>query len=265
MSEHPHKRLDHRAILAGAWRFFQYRFRSGGRYGLGFTIAFAATIFALAAFLQIVDELAEQETVYHLDMEIRALMVRVVSPELTPWVVRVTNVGSVPFTSGLVVLVGVILLLRRQWWRMLELVFATAMGGLLVLVLKGLFQRSRPLEALVDAHGYSFPSGHAFGSTVFFGMLIRLAWSSSMPLFGRVSATLLCVLAVVLISTSRVYLGVHWLTDVMGGVTAGLTWLVACLIIVRVVEPWKPRGGAGGEPVAGSGQPPASGGQRGVS
>jgi undecaprenyl-diphosphatase len=257
MNDHPHKALDHRAILAGAWRFCQQRFRMGGRYGLGFTLAFAATILALGTFLQIVDDLAEQETIYHLDMQIRALMVNVVSPALTPWVVRVTDVGSVPVISGMVVVVAGILLVRRQWWRMLELVVASAGGGLLVLVLKGLFQRARPVETLVDAHGFSFPSGHAFGSTVFFGMLVRLAWSSTMPLFGRISATLLCALAVLLICTSRVYLGVHWLTDVMGGVTAGLTWLIACLIIVRVVEPWRPPAAPGGDASPGASPGPA--------
>jgi len=236
MSKQPLYSLDRRAVLAGAWRFFRQRFLLGHRYGLGLTIAFATTATALWTFLEIVDGLTEQETIYHLDFRVREVMGQVVSPELTPWVVRITNAGSVPFTTGLVVLVAVILLLRRRWWRMLEVVFASAAGGLVVLALKGLFQRARPLERLVDAHGYSFPSGHAFGSMVFFGILIRLAWISTMPVFGRISATLLCMLAILLIGISRVYLGVHWLTDVAGGYAAGFTWLVASVIIVRVVE-----------------------------
>lgn len=241
MSKQPLYSLDRRAILAGAWRFFGQRFRLGRRYGLGFTIAFAATAMALWTFLEIVEGLTEHETLHHLDFRIREVVTRVVSPELTPWVVRITNAGSVPFTTGLVVLASVILLLRRQWWRMLELVFASAAGGLLVLALKGLFQRARPLERLVDAHGYSFPSGHAFGSMVFFGMLVRLAWISRMPLFGRISATLLCMLAILLIGISRVYLGVHWLTDILGGFTAGFIWLVASVIIIHLVEKRLPR------------------------
>lgn len=221
---------------SGLWPFLKRRFGRGHRYGIGFTLALVAIGGALWAFLEVVDAIADQETLYDLDFKVRQALEFVVSPERTEWVVRVTDVGGVPFTTGLVAAFALVLLFRRRWWPLVQLVFTTAGGALLIVALKALFHRARPVEKLVPASGYSFPSGHSFMAMSFYGVLVYLVWRTSWPLPVRILAVLFGTVMVLLIGASRVYLGVHWLTDVLGGFSAGLIWLVASVFIVRVVE-----------------------------
>jgi membrane-associated phospholipid phosphatase len=108
-----------------------------------------------------------------------------------------------------------------------------ALSGDVVLesVLKHAIQRPRPIYASAALHGnsFSFPSGHAMGSLVTYGMCAYLAatfWTkrSSTRLVVSVAASIL----VVAIGLSRLYLGVHYLSDVVAGYAAGTVWLTAC-------------------------------------
>jgi membrane-associated phospholipid phosphatase len=98
---------------------------------------------------------------------------------------------------------------------------------LLNLLLKLLFTRGRPPvdQALVQAGGYAFPSGHAMSSATFALALVVIAW----PTRWRVPATILAATFALLMGASRVYLGVHWLTDVLAG------WAMAAAIVTGTV------------------------------
>ena len=113
---------------------------------------------------------------------------------------------------------------------------ASGLGGLVVLGLKTLFHRARPTDQVIHATGYSLPSGHAFASTVFYGMMVYLVWRLARPAWVRWLATVLGVGLIGAVGLSRVYLNVHFLTDVVAGWAAGTAWLVAVLIVVYVVE-----------------------------
>lgn len=143
-----------------------------------------------------------------------------------------THIGG---PAGLsVIALGVAVLLFEQRHRGLSLYVAVtgSMSGLINLLLKEIFARSRPdlAEALRRASGYSFPSGHAMGSMVVFGSLayvmarIHGRWR---PRSATIAALLSSILAVGL---SRVYLGVHWISDIAAGYVAGMTWLVVATV-----------------------------------
>ncbi len=225
-------------------RFEVWRER-GGRPFLVFAATLAAAMGALWGFLAIVDALADHEGVYYLDFHVRHLVTRWVRPDLTVWAIRITEVGSVPGTTALVVLVSAVLWLRGKRWAVARLLFATATGTLVFTGLKLLFHRPRPVDRLVPATGYSFPSGHAFMAMVFYGTLIYLAWTESQSRAVRAVATTLGALMIVLIGMSRIYLGVHWLTDVTAGYLAGFLWLCVSLAAVRLAERKRERGGGG--------------------
>jgi undecaprenyl-diphosphatase len=139
-----------------------------------------------------------------------------------------TVLGTPVALGGLVIVVAAILLARKRARWSLYLVLTTALGGLLNRALKAYFLRERPdlAEAVRSATGYSFPSGHAMGSTIVFGALTYLAlrhfdrWRERS---ASIAISISCVLAV---SLSRVYLGVHWVTDIVAGIAAGLVWVV---------------------------------------
>jgi undecaprenyl-diphosphatase len=208
----------------------------GGRPGLVFVAALMAAVGALWGFLEIVDSLADHEGVYYLDFQVRHFVMGKVRPDLTVWAIRITELGSVPGTTALVVLVSAVLWFRRKRWAVARLLFATAGGALVLTGLKLFFHRPRPVDKLVPATGYSFPSGHAFMAMVFYGVLIYLVWAESPSRVVRAVATGLGALTIVLIGVSRVYLGVHWMTDVTGGFLAGFLWLCLSLAAVHLAE-----------------------------
>lgn len=222
------------------WHFIVARFRHGERYGLDFTLAFLAILAAMWIFVVIVDAAVTEEQLNAIDSSVQEMVVQLPQENVTDWVVFITDLGGTRGTVIGVIIIGIPLLLRRRWWSLFGLVFATAGGGLVVLGLKEFFARARPLEQVVDVGGYAFPSGHAFSAMVFFGYLIYLSHKHLRLVILQVLATIGAFNMIVLIGASRVYLNVHWFTDVLGGFFAGLVWLVLSILIVRHVE-WPER------------------------
>lgn len=99
-------------------------------------------------------------------------------------------------------------------------------------LLKNAFQRGRPIDSIIEEFGYSFPSGHSMVSMAFYGFLIYLVYRSNIKYKGLIIG-LLSVL-IVLIGISRIYLGVHYPTDVIGGFTLSLSYL---LLFIDITKP----------------------------
>ncbi len=155
---------------------------------------------------------------------------------LTVVMTAATDLGSI-VAAIVVAAVAIVLLLRARAPRSAVAV-AVALGGELVIEYstKMLVGRVRPQgHHLVVATSQSFPSGHAMYAAAFFGILIVLALRDTpRPSWARPAAVLLAVLTL-LVGMSRVYLGVHWPTDVMGGWSFGAAWaaVVAHVVIPR--------------------------------
>ena len=100
-------------------------------------------------------------------------------------------------------------------------------------VLKNIFDRERPtLLRLIDITGFSFPSGHAMGSTSFFGSVMfiinrKMSGADKGIIIG------LCALMILMVSISRVYLGVHYPTDIVAGIIGGIFCIVLSTLILR--------------------------------
>ena len=227
--------------LPALWHFIVQRFKHGERYGLDFTIAFVAIVAAMWGFLAIIEAAVTEAELYELDSRIQTIMASILTPAVTDYMVFITNIGGTRGTVIGAVAVGLLLLFTRRWWSLFGLVFATAGGGIIIWGLKVFFQRARPVETVIDAGGYAFPSGHAFAAMVFFGYLIHLAFRHFRLHGLQILVTLVGTAMVLLIGSSRVYLNVHWLTDVVGGWIAGFAWLLISILIVRHIE-WPKRG-----------------------
>jgi undecaprenyl-diphosphatase len=119
-------------------------------------------------------------------------------------------------------------------------------GLILNVLIKELIGRPRPDDGLVyvllTPIGLSFPSGHAMVPAMFFGFLALMSWIHLRPSAWRLASTMLLVLLIVLIGLSRVYLGVHWLSDVIGGWTGGLLLLLVLARVYGKVEKPSSRG-----------------------
>ncbi|NDZ96284.1 phosphatase PAP2 family protein [Streptomyces sp. SID6673] len=103
-------------------------------------------------------------------------------------------------------------------------------GYLLMVGLKHLFARPRPpiADRLLDIDTYSFPSGHAMMSTVVFGLLAVAAYRLSAWVRAHPAVLLIASIWAIAIGCSRVYLGVHWTTDVLAGWLIGAVWVAGC-------------------------------------
>lgn len=145
-------------------------------------------------------------------------------------VFTIATIIGTPAGLGIVLLVACAYAAYRRQYRWMAYLLGTGIGGgLLNLALKDYFARERPLlsEALRDAHGYSFPSGHAMGSTVVFAALAYIAFRSLATWRARSLAVAAAVTSIVVICASRIYLGVHWISDIAAGVSAGTLWTAA--------------------------------------
>jgi undecaprenyl-diphosphatase len=107
----------------------------------------------------------------------------------------------------------------------------------LMLVLKSSTQRTRPENPLLQAvNGYSFPSGHALMSVIFYGLLIYIAWHEIKNIWLRRITVVFLALLILFIGFSRIYLRVHYASDVIAGLSVGFIWLAASLWLINQIE-----------------------------
>lgn len=117
---------------------------------------------------------------------------------------------------------------------------AIALSSLLIMLgLKLLFNRQRPLIPLLEpARGLSFPSGHAFMSTCFYGLLMLIIWKEEKPHpVLKWCLLITVVLLLLLIGFSRIYLRVHYFTDVVAGYSVGFSWLFLSSYLIDQIRP----------------------------
>lgn len=129
------------------------------------------------------------------------------------------------------------LFIARQTWYSIRVTAIALSSLVLMLLLKWLFKRKRPLSPLLKAaRGLSFPSGHAIMAVSFFGLIIYCVLHSILPEWLKVVLTILLVILIIFIGFSRIYLRVHYASDVIAGFIIGLIWLLISLLLIRKAE-----------------------------
>ena len=171
---------------------------------------------------------------YEFDAEWLEELVEVRAPFWSVLAMLMNFIGGGWFSIVVPIGVGVVLLIARKPWSALYFVLTSAVSGLLVQLLKNLFDRARPELQLVTADFGSFPSGHvANAATVSVGLAIMLT---------RVWVWLAAAAYTALMALSRTYLGVHWLSDTVGGALLGgaVAILVWAPFAERLRREWRP-------------------------
>lgn len=154
-------------------------------------------------------------------------IVRLPYPHLNQFFIWYTKFAN-PLTIGLIAVAIVILLIRGKYYaESVWLLINTALvAGVVNPLIKLIFQRARPtIQHLVSEHSFSFPSGHSSGSMLLYGTIIFL-----LPQFIKqkkicLFMQILLGIGILLIGISRIYVGVHYPSDVVGGFCLGLAWL----------------------------------------
>ncbi|MCY9657637.1 phosphatase PAP2 family protein [Paenibacillus chondroitinus] len=166
------------------------------------------------------------------------------SDGLTPVVIFITTLGKAKAESIVFVVVAAILLFKwKQRWETLVLFIGVLATWGLNILIKGLIERERPVGPwLIEETGFSFPSGHAMVSILFYGLIGYLIWINVRS--GWKAAWLVPVVTVVFvlcIGASRIYLGVHYPSDVLAGFTAGGAALSGCILAIHRITDRKAR------------------------
>ncbi len=140
------------------------------------------------------------------------------------------------------ILIAYFLFLKKHRWYSIKVPVVAISSLLLMFLLKMFFQRDRPLTPLLRAaKGYSFPSGHALMSITFYGLLIFIVWQNIKQTWLKWTLTILLALLIIIIGSSRVYLRVHYSSDVLAGFAVGLMWLLLSLWVLNKFEVYSKR------------------------
>lgn len=211
-----------------------------GRNGWRFVLLFVGVLLPLAIFVSLVDEIHEAEA-FRFDNGLLLWMHGLASPLLDTGFVWITKMGYQWGVIPLDVLIVVVLLARRRWREACFAAMAFVGSALLNLSSKQFFQRDRPnlWESIAPESTFSFPSGHAMGSMTLAATLVLLAWPT------RWRWLLIAVGSgfVILVGASRLYLGVHYPSDILGGWCAALVWVIGIyLLSFRERAPWADTG-----------------------
>lgn len=147
-----------------------------------------------------------------------------ISPEKTDFIAFITNFGGVAAIVMMAIVLLVIFILLKRYTIAIWFGGVVLVGGaLLPWIIKQIIARPRPSDMLISQGGYSFPSGHATGSTAFYGMIAALLMIASSKLWHRILIGLIAFVIILTIMYTRVYLGVHYPSDVTAGFLLGST------------------------------------------
>ncbi|MDQ6809696.1 MAG: phosphatase PAP2 family protein [Verrucomicrobiota bacterium] len=222
-------------------RFLQARLSPEGYLGLHLTIGVLMILAAGWWFGDIAEDMSRNAGTRIFDEDVAMSFHQQATP-LTTQAARIGSFfGSVGFIGGASCCTALVLLWRKSFYPLLA--FALAMGGgsALNILLKHFFHRQRPVleNPFVTLTSYGFPSGHTMGSTLFYGMLALIAAQSIRRWPKRALPFCIAGLIVATIGFTRIYLGAHYLTDVLGAVAAGLAWLTLCWTGVETLRRWR--------------------------
>ncbi len=152
--------------------------------------------------------------------------------------IGITEIGDIIFVGGLIAALVLYFALRRKYAYLAGLLVSVVSAAATTLALKVLIERARPdfaYQAYIES-GFSFPSGHATVAMAFYGFCIFLVHRMVANALWRNLATLFLILLIVGIAFSRLYLGVHYLSDVLGGLVVGGVFALIGIALVKKFE-----------------------------
>lgn len=207
--------------------------------GIVAIIGFGLSVGAIVLFVEVADEIGAGESLAEFDVALSAALREHLSFETLRVFSIVTHLGDGVVLFGIGVVVFAVLAVRRQKLLAAAWVVTTLSGAVLNRLLKSIFERSRPLHdhGLTAPDGWSFPSGHASGSMLVYGLLTYLVVRSTPPAW-HIPAALAGIVLVIFVGSSRVLLQVHYLSDVLAGYASATAWIAVAIAALEAVR-WR--------------------------
>lgn len=220
----------------GLRAFIIGRFARGEFVGLYLTVGLLVSLGALWLFGGITEDVVHHDPLTLFDVAVLQWFRAHATPLGDRAAVFISDLGSPAAMAALGVAVVGFLAVRRRWLQLSGWAAALIGAGVLGQALKFAVRRARPASAALYLHdfSYSFPSGHALGSLAGYGMLSYLIIRATRDKTRRVAIVLATIVLVTAIGLSRLYLGVHYFSDVLAGYAAAIVWLWVCISAVEL-------------------------------
>lgn len=201
-----------------------------------------ATIFLLIFFSYLTHIVFSQDEYLSFDLAVIEWAQSFVSDTMNIVMKVITEIGYI----YVIIPIGLfafyfLVFVKKHYWEAVMLIVSILGGDMIKAILKNVLQRERPtFMQIVEETGFSFPSGHTMSVVTFYGMLAYIIWinSPSVPVL-RWTIAIIAPVIMLLVGFSRVYLGVHFPTDVLAGLAVGGAWLLTCMIALHVIRFYK--------------------------
>ena len=217
--------------------FIRNRFKPGVFFGLPFTILAILLSINLFMLSEIVEHVVNSPKAKYLDMNVSGWFFSMRTPFMSKAFYYFTQLGTFYGVTIGTTLAGLFLLWKKEWYLLLALLISVLGSSLSMHYSKIYFHRERPLNMayFTPENSFSFPSGHATSAMALAGILCYFVLIEIENKKLRLGLFLLGVCYIILIGLSRIYLGVHFLTDVAAGYLLGLLWVIVAIGLMEYV------------------------------
>jgi membrane protein DedA with SNARE-associated domain/membrane-associated phospholipid phosphatase len=229
-------------------RFLAERFDTRRFEGLTLTLLSIGLAYSLVLLGGLVEDLVTADPIVGVDRRLEALLLVFRTPALLAAFVKVTLLGNWQIILGGAVLFSLYLFLVKEKDFLLPFWVSLGGCGFFSTAGKWLLHRQRPFD-MTRLMEYSFPSGHSTYTAFFYGFLIYFFARQAKDRTRRINLVFLWAGITAAVAFSRLYLGVHYLSDVLAGMLLGISWLLAGIGLVELKKARKPRDESGGTPI----------------
>ncbi|WOD43482.1 phosphatase PAP2 family protein [Hwangdonia lutea] len=206
-------------------------------YVIALVLALVFVVVGINVFIELTETLTTDVLVQY-DTMVTDYIISFRSSALTNYFVFVTHVGDVyGYLTVLAISIFLSLVIFKRKKYVVQISVVLFLSALSNLVLKRFINRARPsIEHMVSVETLSYPSGHAMSAMAFYGFIIYLFYKFNMNGFIKFTAIFILSLLILSIGISRIYLGVHFPSDILGGFIAGAIWVVFCIVVFNMIE-----------------------------
>jgi undecaprenyl-diphosphatase len=217
-------------ISVYAYHFINKRKQLFARYHLHILML---NVISLIIFSRMLDNVVDSDLITGWDIWLNGKMVSLWNPLLNKVMIFISYCGSAPFLITLSAILFAVLIYKRKRYHSLLLASALAAGLVSELIIKSVIFLARPNNSMVHISGYSFPSAHTTMATIFFFLLMYSFKDDIKNKLLKILFIAATAALFILIGFSRVYLNVHWLSDVIAGFALGLFWLTLLILLFK--------------------------------
>jgi len=190
---------------------------------------------SIYVFCKMIEDYFDRESTYRFDLWLADNIHLIWQPWLNKLMIFITNIFSPEVLLAVALVAAVYFFFKRHWYQA-GLIFMSAAGGLVLgAIFKWLVDRPRPLGGLVLETGLSFPSQHSLMAVIFFSLVLLGCVSRIKNYWLKYFFIAVNIFIIFSVGFSRVYLRVHWFSDIAGGYALGLFWLTFLILVFRII------------------------------